>query len=389
LTAIAQAPNAGPSNGPAPAHDLPRILAFFLGLTVTGLAAGTAFTAGHTGWKFWGTFVWSLALLASGMSLGFLFGIPKVLQNAGAAAALGGGAATGGSPVSGTAPPATASEAVTSGYRQLVNTNLEEISDWLTKIIVGVGLIQLKSVPDRLWQFGSMISGSLGTGVPPGFGVALTLFFAPSGFLFGYLVTRLYVQAAFARADRQAETDASRGQAELLQGQSEVSRAVSDKLVAAAATATGAATPPRSTPGTTADLQPLADRYLQVDEPDWAMRVRVKSDLAEAIGALIIERGVPRDAVAGSPHEGCLIGLAAAVLHSPESDDARRLLAASTNAQRLHVQYYFVMAFRLLLERGLMTDGERALLKAVLTKFEHRADASLRRAIAALRQQLG
>jgi hypothetical protein len=39
-----------------------------------------------------------------------------------------------------------------SGLSTRVNTNLEQISDWLTKIIVGLGLVQLRSVPDYLYK---------------------------------------------------------------------------------------------------------------------------------------------------------------------------------------------------------------------------------------------
>ena len=124
------------------------------------------------------------------------------------------------------------------------------MSDWLTKIIVGVGLIQLKTLPERLWKFGAIGSTSLGTDIDPGFGVtAFTLLFAPTGFLFGYLVTRLFIQGAFARADRQAESDASRGERELRLKQAEVSRGVAQKL--AAQSAAGA----HDAPGTVGNLR--------------------------------------------------------------------------------------------------------------------------------------
>src|SRR6185503_13654313 len=57
----------------------------------------------------------ALAPAAVGALLGFVFGIPKTLQS--------------------NAPPAADGKAA---YQ--VNTNLEQISDWLTKMLVGVGL---------------------------------------------------------------------------------------------------------------------------------------------------------------------------------------------------------------------------------------------------------
>jgi len=58
----------------------------------------------------------ALACLSAGFLAGFLFGIPKVLQ--------------------GDRTAATKTSKGRTPYRQRVNTNLEEISDWLTKIIV-------------------------------------------------------------------------------------------------------------------------------------------------------------------------------------------------------------------------------------------------------------
>jgi hypothetical protein len=42
-----------------------------------------------------------------------------------------------------------------------VNTNLEQISDWLTKIIVGVTLVELNPAIARLEQAAILISKSL------------------------------------------------------------------------------------------------------------------------------------------------------------------------------------------------------------------------------------
>src|SRR5947209_8021878 len=65
---------------------------------------------------------WMLASLAGGWAVGFLFGIPKILQSEPPRASDG--------------DAKTPAAPTPSGYRQQVNTNLTEISDWLTKIIV-------------------------------------------------------------------------------------------------------------------------------------------------------------------------------------------------------------------------------------------------------------
>lgn len=61
-----------------------------------------------------------LAFVLFGGLIGFIFGIPKSLQN------------NNGNSVSNT--------------KFITNTSLEQISDWLTKIIVGLGLVELREV---------------------------------------------------------------------------------------------------------------------------------------------------------------------------------------------------------------------------------------------------
>jgi hypothetical protein len=97
-----------------------------------------------------------LLALAAGMvgSLtGFLFGLPRsartdvVTRNPN--------------------PPAADAQRIevetrSSGYR--ANTNLEDISDWLTKILVGVGLTQLASIPNRFRHLVDIVKVAMGTG---------------------------------------------------------------------------------------------------------------------------------------------------------------------------------------------------------------------------------
>ena len=81
-----------------------------------------------------------------------------------------------------------------------MNTNLEEISDWLTKIIVGVTLVEVKPLIGRLGQAAILIAGSLGGNSRISFAYAVMMYFTVTGFLGGYLLTRLYLQKAFQKA---------------------------------------------------------------------------------------------------------------------------------------------------------------------------------------------
>ncbi len=116
------------------------------------------------------------AALMIGGFLGFLFGIPRTFQNV------------------------SDNAAIESEVR--ANTNLEQISDWLTKILVGVGLTQISEIPTFL----SKLSASLETdlGHAPGssaFGLGIVFYFLLCGFLIGFLWTRLFLPSAFREAD--------------------------------------------------------------------------------------------------------------------------------------------------------------------------------------------
>ena len=74
------------------------------------------------------------------------------------------------------------------------NTNLEQISDWLTKILVGVGLVQLREVPSQIQRLLDFLGPAIGGGEPSAkaFVLALLIFFSTGGFLVSYIATRHY-----------------------------------------------------------------------------------------------------------------------------------------------------------------------------------------------------
>jgi hypothetical protein len=77
-------------------------------------------------------------------------------------------------------------------------TNLEEIADWLTKIILGAGLIELKNLQNPIKDFAAFVARGVDPLPPnkhsdpgsPAIALAIMGFFASSGILYGYLWTR-------------------------------------------------------------------------------------------------------------------------------------------------------------------------------------------------------
>lgn len=74
------------------------------------------------------------------------------------------------------------------------NTNLEEISDWITKIIVGVSLVQLNQIGSGIIELGHTLAGGLGNH-PTSFvfSISTMIFYFVGGFFLGYLWSRIYL----------------------------------------------------------------------------------------------------------------------------------------------------------------------------------------------------
>ena len=162
---------------------------------LAGVAAGAgcvavlAFVSQASAWADYARTVAGLLMVAGcawsvGALVGFLFGIPRTLSQ------------TSGDP----AGEARGPELV--HYR--VNTNLEQISDWLTKILVGVGLAELHRLPAALLgaadYFATAIGGRAAVEIA-GFLVALLVYFSIVGFMTGYLGTRVLLAPLFKQVD--------------------------------------------------------------------------------------------------------------------------------------------------------------------------------------------
>jgi len=86
------------------------------------------------------------------------------------------------------------------------NTNLEQISDWLTKIIVGIGLIEISKIIS-FFKFIGDYCGPAFSNHPAGeiIAVSICLHYTLVGFVQGFLLAYLWLPAAFARARKNAE----------------------------------------------------------------------------------------------------------------------------------------------------------------------------------------
>jgi hypothetical protein len=134
------------------------------------------------------------AAAATGAGTGFLFGLPRTLTASDPGTAAGGGqnspAPPGVSPTPGNLPGLS------------TNTNLEQISDWLTKIIVGVGLTKLDGLPSAIEGFGNRTAEFFGFG-GKAFGIAAGLYFLIVGFFIGYILTRTKLTWIFVGSQRE------------------------------------------------------------------------------------------------------------------------------------------------------------------------------------------
>lgn len=200
-------------NDRAQASPIPAVFPrSFTAIVIVGFGALLVYAATQTTFaKFLGVFgvgvlVGGASFLGGGL-LGFLFGVPRSLQVETSSPdadepgiAVSGGVEATFSDSKGNGLPSKRS--LTGLYAG--NTNLEQISDWLTKILVGVGLTQLGNIGDAATAWADFIGPAVGGG-SAGEVVALatTGYYIVAGFLLGYVWTRTYLPGVFRWAERE------------------------------------------------------------------------------------------------------------------------------------------------------------------------------------------
>lgn len=162
--------------------------------------------------------LWAFAFLVIGGLLGFIFSVPKIITDTPPPPpAIPPPGPSGPAPD----PVGHGANAPTTGNLKLTpigkakaqeNTNLTQISDWLTKILIGAGLVQLREVPGFVHHIaivmGSGISTSNG-GTTGNAGTimsaAIILYFITWGFICGYLVMKLVLTDQFVKASNRED----------------------------------------------------------------------------------------------------------------------------------------------------------------------------------------
>lgn len=130
-------------------------------------------------WQSGALYLWGLGSLAVGALVGFLFGVPRWVAAKGAAAD---GRTT---------------------YEP--NTNIEKLSDWLTQMLVGVGLVELHQLGPALTRTCSVLANGLtlrpgrdaAAGEALAFAIGLVSYFLVAGLIQGYLLTRMFIARAW------------------------------------------------------------------------------------------------------------------------------------------------------------------------------------------------
>lgn len=154
-----------------------------------GDSSGALSEAGHDLREIGISLIWAVGIFGGGFLIGFLFGIPRSVQSP-----------TEPGPKATTDSPKATSNNVVRGTLT-ANTNLEQISDWLTKILVGVSLVEAKSISAHVLALARLMArGDCGLG-SPSLALAILLAFTTIGFMLGYLATRMFLSPVLGLAD--------------------------------------------------------------------------------------------------------------------------------------------------------------------------------------------
>jgi len=282
--------------------------------------------------------IWACAALIAGAALGFLFGIPRTVA---------------------------ASANDQSPKPMLgVNSNLVRVSDWLTKLILALGLVQLGELRSHISLAGNFVARGISSAHPPtAFAVALLLYFSILGFFAGYLSTRLVLQVTFHLADdlmclleeSEKVNDDSKNQIFFLYQTDVIRRELTDAL--ASADSGG-----KTLHDLAAQFQAL-DSQARHDDENFSLineRTKVAAEMARAA-----RRAGPhiKEFQASHLDDGMLLAIVANELAGRQIN-LTRLESVAAQAKSTFVQYRFVV--------GLLDGFQRARLDPAMQTEEHR-----------------
>lgn len=180
--ALSQQQSQSAANGATAGQPLPKTGASSSG---DGRGGTDVSRAGHVGVSL----LWAVGLFGGGLLIGFLFGIPRSVQLPAEADPK--------ASVDSSRPTPTRA----SGPTFTVNTNLEQISDWLTKILVGVGLVEAKNIFGHILTLAHFMADTDSGIGSISLALAMLMTFMALGFLMGYLATRMFLSPVLALAD--------------------------------------------------------------------------------------------------------------------------------------------------------------------------------------------
>jgi hypothetical protein len=131
-------------------------------------------------WMSGALYLWAMGSLSTGALVGFLFGVPRWIAAKGTTTTI-------------------------ARTRYEPNTNIEKLSDWLTKMLVGVGLVELHKFGPTLSHASSLLASGLT--LRPGrvvaadeaqaFSTGLLAYFFVTGIIQGFLLTRMFITRAW------------------------------------------------------------------------------------------------------------------------------------------------------------------------------------------------
>lgn len=109
--------------------------------------------------------LWAMACIAVGALIGFLFAVPRL------------------------------NPAVEIRTQLIPNANVEAVSDWLTKILVGVGLVNFQAIGRFVDQMAGELAADTGRG--KAFALGVIVYFFAVGIIQGYILTRIFLSVRF------------------------------------------------------------------------------------------------------------------------------------------------------------------------------------------------